>query len=239
MDFSDYPRPSLAVDVAVLTVIKGQLSVVLVQRAIEPDAGLWALPGVFVGGPGETFEEAAERALRDKAHLTGVGYLEQVPARNHPDRDPRGWVVSLPFLSLVEGGRVVAAASSQPDTMLAHLEMATPGDRPQVRVLRPGGEGLNLAFDHQVILTDLVQHLQRLLGYGSVADDPRVPLSLVPERFTLKQLQDVYEALLSRSLSRDAFRKHVIMTRRMVRPTGQHQADVGHRPAELYEPVGL
>src|SRR2546423_15700915 len=103
----DYQRPSVTVDVVIVT-REAAPKVLLIRRRADPFAGAWALPGGFVD-PGETLAAAAERELREETGVGGVD-LEQLAAFGDPGRDPRGWTVSVAYLARVEAGAAAAAA---------------------------------------------------------------------------------------------------------------------------------
>src|SRR5437868_7597459 len=104
-DFKDYPRPSLAVDPAIMTVQDGRLWTVLWRRQYTPDEESWALPGVFVN-EGEELEAAVTRALRKKVNVRNVSHVEQLFTWNKVARDPRGWVVTVAYFALAPHGQL-------------------------------------------------------------------------------------------------------------------------------------
>jgi 8-oxo-dGTP diphosphatase len=222
-----FPRPSLAVDPALLTVEGDRLWAVVWRRRHPPQEGWWALPGVFVN-EGEELEAAVHRALRDKAHTSHVSHLEQLFTWNKHGRDPRGWVVTVAYFALLPYDRVQAAVSASDDAALLRVsvhdgEGGTPG-----ALLAEDGTPVSLAFDHDEIIRLVVRRLRERLWQSSVA------LTLLPDRFTLREMQRVYEAILGHGLNKDSFRRRVMRTQRIVTPTGTLQAGVDHRPAELF-----
>src|SRR6185503_15015517 len=102
-DFHDYPKPSVAVDVVCLAAVAGELQVLLYERTIPPQKGALALPGGFVHID-ESLEAAAAHLLRDKAGLDDV-FMEQLQAFGAPGRDPRGRVITIAHLALMEPSR--------------------------------------------------------------------------------------------------------------------------------------
>lgn len=171
---TDYPRPSVAVDVAVLTVDE-DVKVLVVGR---PD-GRYALPGTFLR-PRERLADAADRSLRDKAGLTGIEFHQLVMLDN-PDRDDRGWVLSMAHSA------AVPLAQIPPE---AHLVPVTdPGD---------------LAFDHAEIVQLALTDLRRLCAR-------RVdPARLAGETFTMLELRRLYEVIFGRDYPKDTFRRHLL-----------------------------
>ncbi|MEU5843081.1 NUDIX domain-containing protein [Rhodococcus sp. NPDC047139] len=171
---TDYPRPSVAVDVAVLTVDE-VLKVLVVER---PD-GSYALPGTFLH-PGERLADAAERALRDKAGLTGVDF-HQLAMLDDPERDDRGWVLSMAHGAAVPVAEIPAEAHLAPTTDTAHL-----------------------AFDHSEIVGMAVDDLRRRCA--AEVD----PGNFLGDSFTVLDLRLLYETLYARSYPKDTFRRHLL-----------------------------
>jgi len=196
--FADHPRPSVAVDVAVLTVRDDALHVVVVPHRL---LGL-ALPGTFLHQE-ERLADAAARALRDRAGLAHVKF-SQLRVFDTPDRDDRGWVLSV--------GHSAALASS-----------AMPGDVHLMPVVEGRASG-PLLFDHEDMVALAVEVLRR--QYGRAAD----PAQLLAERFTVLELRRLYQAIFGRPLIKDTFRRYVIEA---LESTGEMSSAYG-RPAELF-----
>lgn len=222
-DPAAFDRPSVAVDVVVLAVWDGEARVVLVRRNEHPDLGAWALPGTFVGIR-EPLEAAVHRVLRDKAGLA-LDHLEQLYTFGEPGRDPRGRVISVAWLAVVRPERV----SSLPEGVrVATVRVPWEGEAGgPVGVVDDDGAELPLAFDHDLVLGTAVQRIRGKLAWTGIG------FHFLPERFTLLQLRQVWETLLSRPLNKDSFRKTVLANHDLV-DTGEKQGDVGHRPAALY-----
>ena len=230
-----FPRPSLAVDVALVTAHEARLKVLMLQREAQPFRGRWSLPGGFVALD-ESLDDAARRVLRDKGGLDGV-YLEQLYTFGAPDRDPRTRVISVAYFALVDHARLVAAVESSSDRSaepiaVASLDVPWPDEVPPagagpIALRRDDGEALPIAFDHADVLAVLVQRLRGKLDYAALG------FQLLPDRFTLRQLQDVHEVVLARPLNKDSFRRRVLASG-LVAATGERETDVVHRPAELY-----
>lgn len=220
-DSNAFPRPSVAVDVVVLAVLDRRLSALLVRRREHPFLGQHALPGGFVRLD-ESLEEAAGRVLHQKAGVRQV-YLEQLHTFGAVDRDPRGRVISVTWLALV--GPTLAAG---PDSAWGALEVPWPDDTGgPVSARDRGGAPMPLAFDHDLILGEAVRRCRRRLDH-----DP-IDRALLPAQFTLRQLQDVHEAVLGRPVNKDSFRRRML-ARQTLEETGERQEDVEHRPAALY-----
>ncbi|MCM5557269.1 NrtR DNA-binding winged helix domain-containing protein [Pleomorphomonas sp. JP5] len=222
---TDYPQPALAVDLAILTVDEGVVKVLLVRR---PDAaevgGEWALPGGFVHID-QTLEATVARVLRDKASVEKA-HFEQLATFGALDRDPRGRVVSVTYLALVPA-KALAALAPAPERLLARVEMPSAGG--PLTVSGPDG-ALSLAFDHAIILGEVIKRLRGKLDYTAIG------YALLPERFTLREVQEVHEAILGCHLAKPAFRRK-ILDRGLIRPTGLHETGGAFRPAELYERI--
>ena len=227
-DPSRYPRPSLAVDVVLLTVREDGIWAVLGRRDQHPHRGSWALPGTFVRID-ESLEAAAERVLRSKVGIANV-FTEQLYTFGSPNRDPRTRVVSVTYYALVEAATLERAVSSRDDAdlRLARLEVPWVGETGgSVAALDPDDARLALAFDHAEILGVAVKRIRGKLDYAPIG------FELLPASFSLRDLRLVHEAILGRPLNKDSFRRR-ILDRELVVPTGERAAGVGHRPPELY-----
>lgn len=233
-DAAAFDRPSVTVDVVLVTVEAGHLRVLLVQRDEHPGKGAWVLPGGFVRMD-ESLDRAAARVLARKASLRGV-YLEQLYTFGAVDRDPRTRVISVSYFALVEPERLRGVVGEQDDgaRCLARLHVAWQGETGgEASAFKAdgggGGEGaaIPLGFDHAAILGMAVKRLRGKLDYAPIG------FELLPEEFTLRGLQSVHETILGRSLNKDAFRRRMLATG-MLEATGRREAEVGHRPAELY-----
>lgn len=224
-DASGYQRPSVAVDVALLTIRDGSIWTLLVRRNEHPAKGAWALPGVLVGID-EPLDAAAGRALRTKADLSDV-FIEQLFTFGDPDRDPRTRVISVAYYALVEPTALERSAAG-PTARLVRLSVPWPGETGgPIDALDDDGGRLTLAFDHADVLGMAVKRVRGKLDYAPIG------FELLPNRFSLRDLRLVHEAILGRRLNKDSFRRR-ILDRGLVVPTGQRATAVGHRPPELY-----
>ena len=196
-----------AVVVAIFTVLDQRLSVLLIERAAEPYAGEWALPGGLLQ-PAETLEGAASRKLKDETGLSDV-FLEQLYTFDAAG-DGNAEIVVAYFALL-------PAAQAR---LRRDLEW-----RPAWRALRELGK---LAFANERMLDYARERLRSKLDYTNVA------YSLVPLRFTLRELQGVYEAILEETIDKRNFRKRVVGLD-IVRATSETRKEGAHRPARLYE----
>lgn len=248
-DLSLYPAPHLAVDLVLLTIEDNALAVLMHERTSPPFAGRMVLPGGFVH-PGECLDDTARRVLREKAGLEGLA-VEQLHTFSDPGRDPRGWVVSVAYFALVPHARLVAqgAPGAQRPAGLQLVTLASgaslpmqAGARSAGRQAGPGSVPLELrvagrrvqaGFDHQAILSTTLARLRGKL------DGSMLAFALLPERFTLHELQRVHEVILGRTLNKPQFRKRML---ERCFPDGRRLAGTGtflrggrQRPAELHE----
>ncbi|MET0269669.1 MAG: NUDIX domain-containing protein [Sphingomonas sp.] len=220
-DPSAFERPSVAVDLILMSVVDGAPAALLHRRSEPPFAGDWALPGGFVGID-ESLDDAARRILRDKARIDEA-YLEQLYTFGGVGRDPRMRIVSVAYCALLPAERFAAA----PGLALARLDLRD-GNAADARI---DGAPAPLAFDHGAMLDLAIRRLRGKLDWSSVA------FALLPARFTLRALQDVHEAILGRPLNKPAFRRRMIDGGRIV-ATGARETGASFRPAELYRHAG-
>ena len=210
--------PLVAVVVVMFTVVDGDLQALLIHRTAEPQRGLWAIPGGVLN-PGEALVDAATRKLVDETGVKDV-YLEQLYTFNHLDDATPGGSLAVTYFALVDHQRVRLA--DRADWQRAWFSMAA----------LPA-----LAFRNEEVLGYALERLRNKLQYTNVA------YSLLPPRFTLSQLQRVYESILGRLLDKRNFRKRMLSLE-IIEATGERQAERAGRPALLYrftsrEPVAL
>ena len=223
-ELAQYPRPSVAVDVVVLTVAEGALHVALYRRKDPPQRGTWALPGGFLHMD-ESLEEAANRVMTAKAGLAGV-FLEQLYTFGDLHRDPRGRVITVAYFALVNQARF--QVKRLPGTTSARIVVPWPGETGgPVEVVGEAGKPLPLFLDHADVLGLAVKRLRGKLDYTPVG------FQLLPLEFTLRELQEVHEAVRGEPLNKDSFRRRMLASG-LLEATGSHERDVLHRPAELY-----
>lgn len=204
-----YPHPAVSTDIVIFTIQDEQLKVLLIRRLSEPFKNGWALPGGFVEID-EDLEHAALRELREETGITGV-YLEQLYTFGQPDRDPRERVITVSYYSLVPIDRLtVGAASDARELGWFDIEKLP-----------------ELAFDHQQIVSKAKQRLTAKLDYSTIA------LQFMPSKFTLSELQKVYEIIHGEPLDKRNFRKRVLAYDCM-EDTGESRRNGSHRPARLY-----
>jgi 8-oxo-dGTP diphosphatase len=207
----EYPRPAVTVDCVVfgLDAARDDLRVLLIQRGAEPFAGRWALPGGFVHLE-ESLDEAARRELKEETGLSRV-FLEQLYTFGQPDRDPRGRVIAVAYYALVNLNEHAVKA----DTDAKSAAWFSLNDLPE------------LAFDHDKILQAALSRLRGKLTYEPLG------FELLPRKFTLSQLQRLYELVLERELDKRNFRKKILAMGLLV-DLDEIEQDVAHRAARLY-----
>jgi 8-oxo-dGTP diphosphatase len=204
-----YPRAALTVDCVVFGLDDGELKILLIQRALEPFKGRWALPGGFVRVE-ETLDAAARRELAEETGLRDV-FLEQLYTVGTVDRDPRERVVSVAYYALVKLSDHDAKAA----TDAAEAQWFPLSQLPK------------LAFDH----ADIVD-LARARLQGKVRYEP-IGFELLPPKFTLSQLQHLYEAVIGAEVDKRNFRKKVLSFG-LLTPLDETQMAGRHRPAQLF-----
>jgi 8-oxo-dGTP diphosphatase len=205
----DYPRPSVTVDLVIFTIAENDLKVLLIRRGGEPFKGRWALPGGFVEID-EALETAAARELEEEVGVSNV-YLEQLYTFGDPKRDPRGRVISVAYFALVDAEHQKIAAASDAADAAWHSVFSPP----------------KLAFDHKKILEYAVWRLRNKIEWTTVGYE------LLPRKFTLSELQRVYEIILQKPVDKRNFRKK-ILAQGQIQELNETRADVAHRPAKLY-----
>ena len=210
MKFSyEYPRAALTVDCVVFGIDEGELNVLLIERALNPFKGQWALPGGFVRVD-EPLEDAARRELAEEAGLKNV-FLEQLYTFGAVNRDPRERVVSVAYYALVKLLDHKAAAATDAASAKWFAVSKVP----------------KLAFDHAEILAAALARLK-----GKVRYEP-IGFELLPPKFTLSELQHLYEAVLETALDKRNFRKKVLSFDLLV-PLKETRMAGRHRPAQLF-----
>ena len=208
--------PLVATVVVIFAIIENALQVLLIHRTAEPERGLWALPGGRWDGS-ESLQEAASRKLVEETGLRDL-YLEQLFTTS--GLDPRQPAVVVAYFALVDAARVRLREGEQWPPAWHRVD------------------GLpTLAFDNKRVIEQAVARVRAKLEYTNIA------FGLLPEQFTVRELQSTYEAILGRALDRRNFRKRMLSTG-LVAATGAHRRVGAHRPASLYrfvsrEPVFL
>ncbi len=179
-----YPHPAVTTDCVIFGFDGEKLKILLIRRGIEPYKGKWALPGGFLK-PDEAAEAGALRELREETGLMDA-YIEQFHAYSEPDRDPRERVITIAYFALVKLQEVKGGDDA------AEARWFAIDNVPQ------------LAFDHDVILRDALSRLRERIHFHPVGYD------LLPKKFTLKELQSLYESILGVRFDRRNFAKKML-----------------------------
>lgn len=202
---------ALAADIVTFTVRGEELEVLLIERGSAPCKGQWALPGGFMR-QSESLEQTAHRELKEE---TGVGegfHITQIGTWSAPKRDSRGRVVATAFAVLIDSTKLQTKADTDAQNV---------GWFPARRPPAP------LAFDHKEILKRSLVWVEKALYDTRVAD------ALLPNQFTLSELQDVHEAILGTLVDKRNFRKRMLATGTIREVKGFRRG--AHRPAQLYK----
>jgi 8-oxo-dGTP diphosphatase len=221
----EYPRPALAVDMVVLTIVDLDLKVLLIERGEPPFRGRWALPGGFVRvtddeGQGEDLDAAAVRELREETNLRPDDvFLQQLRAFGRPGRDPRGRVVSIAYFALVPADRVprIHAGDDAADAAWASTTRLAERD---------------LAFDHHEIIEAALAEIR-----ARIDGDLAMAMSLVPAEFTKAELRRVYEVVHGQAYDKSNFNKRFNRMAEdgvIVEAPGKRVLTGPGRPAHLY-----
>ncbi len=207
LEVDRYPKVTLSVDCVVFGIVGKELKVLLIRSDIDEYKNKWTLLGDLVRER-ESLDMAANRVLKDRTGLTEV-YLEQVHTFGEPDRHPAGRVVTTAYYAFVS-------------IQECHLTKAA--HELHWHNIKNVGE---MAFDHERILDRCLFQLREAVK------DRHIAFNLLPEEFSLRQLQDIYEAVLGETLDRRNFRKKVL-TFDFIEDTGKLETNVSHRPGKLY-----
>jgi len=206
---SRYEVPLVTVDIVLFTVEHNQLKVLLIQRKNAPFVNMWAIPGGFIHAD-ETLEEAASRRLFEETNVNNI-YLKQFASFGEPNRDPRCRVITVAYYALVSANKLTLEAHANAQD----IRWYSMNDLPE------------LAFDHAKVIQRALSDLRRHVQSTPLA------FQLLPEKFTLTELQRVYELILDKPLDKRNFRKKMLATQLLVE-TAETKMDGFHRPAQLY-----
>jgi len=202
-------KSAFSVDPVIFGFDQGDLKVLLIKRGVQPFMGQWALPGDLVY-PNEDLDSAAGRVLGELTGLQDV-YLEQVHTFGKVDRHPLGRVITIAYYSLIKIDNFEFTPASMASQVAWH-------DISKIE---------ELAFDHMPILKKCFDTLKwKIRSYP-------VGFELLPKKFTLTELQKVYEAILEKELDKRNFRKKLLSTK-LLTDLNESQQGVSHRPAKLY-----
>jgi 8-oxo-dGTP diphosphatase len=197
----------VTVDIVIFTIQSSVLKVLLVKRGVPPFAGEFAIPGGFVRED-ESVDQAALRELEEETGVTDL-YLEQLYSFGDVGRDPRGRVITISYFALISSGRPLRAGTDAAEAGWWPLDKLPA-----------------LAFDHSRILAYALERLRNKLEYTTVG------FQLLPQKFTLTELQDVYEAILGRKLDKRNFRRKMSLLK-ILKPVAEYRRGI-QRPARLY-----
>nr|MCU0353958.1 NUDIX hydrolase [Cytophagales bacterium] len=208
------PRPSVTVDCILFGFDGGELKILLIQRGGEPFKGQWALPGGFLDIDSDpSLEHAAKRELEEETGLSDV-FMEQLYTFGDTGRDPRGRTVSAAYYALLK---------------LSDYQKVKAGtDADNVRWFALSEVPKDLAFDHEKIVQTAIARLKGKVRYQPIG------FELLPEKFTLSELQHLYEAVLGTSLDKRNFRKKILKMNLLI-ALDEKQAGVAHRAAQLFK----
>jgi 8-oxo-dGTP diphosphatase len=202
-------RPHLSVDVVILSLREKDLQVLLIRRGHPPFKGKWAIPGGFVNAD-ESLDAAARRELEEETDVREV-YLEQLYTFGEPRRDPRGRVVTVAYFALVPDDVTARAGDDAAEVGWFSVAQLPP-----------------LAFDHDDILRYALQRLRYKLEYTAVG------FELLPNEFTLSELQAAYEIVLGEKLDKRNFRRRIAEAGVLVETSRYREIEGQGRPARLY-----
>lgn len=204
----DYEVPLASVDMSIFCIIDNKLHVLLVTRDEHPCLGQTALPGGFVNlNIDENLDETAHRKLTEKTAIQSP-YLEQVGSFGGPKRDPRGWSITVLYFALID-----FHSANVPSESGEWVEVG--------KALK-----MDLAFDHSILLNEALERLRSRTRYTAL------PIALMPEDFTLTELQAIFEVILGRKLPLKSFRRRVLTSEILI-PTDKSKI-AGKRPAQIY-----
>ncbi|TXB68388.1 NUDIX hydrolase [Phaeodactylibacter luteus] len=209
-EFNEYFKSAFTVDNVIFGFDEGDLKVLLIKRGEDPYRGKWGLPGYFVY-PNEDLDTAAIRVLEELTGLRNV-FLEQVKTFGSVNRHPFGRVITVAYFSLIK----ISHYTLQPSSIARKAKWHSVS------------EVTGLAFDHDEILKACFHRLKWLVRSRPVG------FELLPPKFTLTELQHLYEAILETSLDKRNFRKKILSMDLLI-DLDETQEGVAHRPARLYQ----
>lgn len=201
----------VSVDTVIFTIRKKELMVLIIKRGHEPFKDMWAIPGGFIR-ISETLEEAAQRVLYERTHVDNV-YLEQLYCFSNPNRYPNARVITVSYFALIGSHNFKLAYD--PDVDIKGVKWQPVYNCPP------------LAFDHENIIKYALKRLREQLEYSNTA------FQLLPKKFTLTELQKVYEIILNKPMDKRNFRKKMISLN-LLDELDEYTKSSSKRPARLY-----
>ena len=204
----NYKKPSVTADIVIFTIKDNDLKVLLIKRKLKPFKDSWALPGGFVRID-ESLEAAAKRELKEETGVKDV-YLEQLYTFGNPKRDPRGRVITVSHMALINSDNI----SLKPTSDASEAKWFSVSGLP------------SLSFDHKKIIDYALKRLKWKFEYTTVA------FSLLPKKFTISQIQKIYEIVFNKKFDKRNFAKKIISLN-ILKEEGIKK-DVSHRPPRLY-----
>ena len=203
-----YERPSVTADIVIFTIQNNELKVLLVKRDVEPFRGKWAIPGGFVK-MSESLEDAAKRELEEETGVKDV-YLEQLYSFGDPGRDPRGRVITVAYIALINSENIKLRATTDVSEAKWFSIKKVP----------------SLAFDHKRIFDYSLKRLKWKFEYTTVA------FSLLPKKFAISEIQKIYEIVFDKKFDKRNFNKKIISLG--ILKEEEVKRDVSYRPPQLY-----
>jgi len=200
---------NLSIDCVVFGFESSRLEILLIKRKFDPEKEMWALPGGFILDT-ESLDEAAVRILEETSNVKNI-YLEQVHAFGDVNRYPSRRVITISYFALIDPEK----HSLKPGTDTTDVKWISINEKPE------------LPFDHDLIYTKALNQLKQRVRIRPIG------FELLPNKFTLSQLQSLYECILGEELDKRNFRKKILGTELLI-PLEEHQKGVSHRAARLY-----
>jgi 8-oxo-dGTP diphosphatase len=206
---SDETLSYFSVDCVILGYINSDLHVAVLECNMPPFTGMYSLVGDLLKG-GETLDAAANRIVKTRTGLSDI-FLEQVHTFSDLDRHPLGRVITVAYFSLIK----LYDTTNDSVSMLSDVKWI------KVKDIK------TMAFDHKELLDKCINHIREKIKVNTIG------FNLLPQKFTLNQLQELYEAVLGHALDKRNFRRK-LQSLKILIDTGETQKDVSHRPAKLY-----
>lgn len=209
--FKETKTHEVTTDVVIFTIQDDKLKALLVKRAHEPFKGKWALPGGYVR-ISETLDDAALRILKEKTNVQNI-YLEQLYTFGDPLRHPNSRVITCAYFALIRSDDI--ELSFEENTEITEVKWHAVGNLPA------------LAFDHKEIIEYSLKRTRERLEFCPIA------FQLLPQKFTLTELQKAYELILMKKLDKRNFRKK-FLSLAILKELDEYTKSGSKRPARLY-----